>query len=154
MDDKRRTIETIRAFNRFYRVQLGFLNRNYLDSGYSVTETRLLFELHQAEQVGMNRLIDMLRLDKGYISRLIRKFEQNGMATRETDPCDRRAVLVRLTAEGHQEAERLIGITNHEIYQLIRQFDPAACGELCAAMEQIIKIFSQSFQAGGVCREA
>lgn len=99
-------------------------------------------------------MIDTLRLDKGYISRLIRKFEQNGMVTREIDPTDRRAVLIQLTAEGQKEAARLIGITNQEIYQLIRRFDPAACGELCAAMEQIIKIFSQDFQAGGVCHEA
>ena len=45
MTNKQETINQIREFNRFYTVLFGFLNRNYLDSNYSVTETRILFEL-------------------------------------------------------------------------------------------------------------
>ena len=75
MEDKERVITQIREFNRFYTVLLEFLNRNYLDSGYSITETRILFELKQNCQMSANRLIEMLHLDKSYISRLIRNFE-------------------------------------------------------------------------------
>lgn len=142
MDSKQKTIEQIREFNRFYTVLLGFLNRNYFDSGYSVTETRILFELKQNEQMSANRFIDMLHLDKSYISRLIRNFEKKELITRITNPDDKRALIIQLTPKGLAETERLIERTNREIYQLIDPFDFATCEELCRAMKKVIDIFS------------
>lgn len=143
MGNRQETIDQIREFNRFYTVLLGFLNRNYLDSGYSVTETRILFELDQNRQMNANRLIDMLHLDKGYISRLIRSFEQKGLVTRTTSPDDRRSLIIQLTPKGLSETERLIDITDREIDALIGQFDPETCGQLCRSMKRIIDIFSE-----------
>ena len=66
MDNRKETIDQIREFNRFYTVLLGFLNRNYLNTEYSVTETRILFELKQNRQMMANDLTDILHLDKSY----------------------------------------------------------------------------------------
>lgn len=142
MKDQRETINQIREFNRFYTVLLGFLNRNYLDSGYSVTETRILFELKQHGQMSANQIIDMLHLDKSYISRLIRNFEQKGIVIRETDSADRRSLIIRLTLRGQAETDRLIDTTNQEIRRLIESFDDETCRDLCQSMKQIITIFS------------
>lgn len=142
MEDRTKTINQIREFNRFYTVLSGFLNRNYLDSGYSVTETRILFELKQQEQMSANQLIEMLQLDKSYISRLIRNFEQKGLITRQISSVDRRALNIRLTAEGENETSRLIDITNRKISELIEPLDAEACSRLCRAMETIIEQLS------------
>lgn len=142
MNEKQDTVRQIRDFNRFYTVLLGFLNRNYLDSGYSVTETRILFELKQNKQISANHLIDMLHLDKSYISRLIRGFEQKGFITRTAAPDDKRTLIIRLTSEGLKETERLIEITNQEIYKLVEPFPSETCEELCNSMKNIIHIFS------------
>lgn len=136
MKDKESTITQIREFNRFYTVLLGFLNRNYLNSGYSVTETRILFELRQNGQMSASQLIDMLHLDKSYISRLIRNFEQKSLITRTTAPDDKRSLMIQLTSEGLTETEKLITITNNEIAQLIAPFDPEICSELCISMKK------------------
>lgn len=144
MDDRQKTIDQIREFNRFYTVLLGFLNRNYLDSGYSVTEIRILFELKQNKQMSANRLIDMLHLDKSYISRLIRSFEQKGLVTRTASPDDKRFLIIRLTPMGLAETEKLVAITNREINELIRQFDHKTCDGLCKSMKKIIDIFSDN----------
>lgn len=141
MDDKKKTVDQIREFNRFYTVLLGFLNRNYLDSGYSITETRILFELKQNPQMSANQLIDLLHLDKSYISRLIRNFEQKGIVTRETSLHDGRARIIHLTSKGQSEANRLIDITDRKISKLIEPLHPEACGSLCEAMETIIGAF-------------
>lgn len=141
MEDKERVITQIREFNRFYTVLLEFLNRNYLDSGYSITETRILFELKQNCQMSANRLIEMLHLDKSYISRLIRNFEQKGLLTRHTSSDDRRALLIRLTPKGQRETDRLIEMTNQKISALIEPLSAESCGRLCAAMETIIASF-------------
>lgn len=142
MEDKWTTVDQIREFNRFYTVLLGFLNRNYLNSGYSVTETRILFELKQRERMSANRLIDLLHLDKGYVSRLIRNFEQKGMVTRTPAPEDKRTLMIQLTSKGRTETEKLIDITNLEIYKLIGQLDPEACDDLCHSMKKVMDIFS------------
>lgn len=141
MENREETINQIREFNRFYTVLLGFLNRNYLDSGYSVTETRILFELKQNEQISANKLIEMLQLDKSYVSRLIRNFEQKEIVTRHISLNDGRARMIRLTSKGETEVNRLIAITNNKIYELIKPLNPENCNDLCKAMETIITIF-------------
>lgn len=141
MKDQRENIEKIREFNRFYTVLLGFLDRNYLDSGYSVTETRLLFELKQNRRMSANQLIELLLLDKSYISRLIRNFEQRGLVTRSPSPDDRRALLIQLTPKGLCETERLIGMTDRRISALIGPLPPETTLSLCEAMETIMECF-------------
>lgn len=141
MENREEIISQIREFNRFYTVLLGFLNRNYLDSGYSVTETRILFELKQNDQISASRLIDMLHLDKSYVSRLLRNFEQKEMITRHASLEDGRTLLIQLTPKGLAEAKRLIDITNHRIYELIEPLDMNACENLCSAMKMIAESF-------------
>lgn len=144
MEEREAVVSRIREFNRFYTVLLGLLNRDYLHSGYSVTETRILFELGQREGSGANQLIETLRLDKSYISRLIRGFEQKGILTREVSPEDGRAFVIRLTPRGQEEVNRLIDVTNHQISGLIQALDSETCENLCAAMD----VITESFSAG------
>lgn len=144
MENKQKTVHQIREFNRFYTVLLGFLNRNYLDSGYSVTETRILFELKENRQISANQLIAILHLDKSYISRLIRNFEKQELIIRKTSSDDRRTLIIQLTPKGLEETERLINITNHEISKLIESFSLETCDDLCQAMKKIINIFSDN----------
>lgn len=141
MNGRTDTVNQIRKFNRFYTVLLGLLNKNYLDSGYCVTETRILFELHRNGRMSASQLIELLHLDKGYISRLIRGFEQRGLLERLRSSEDRRTLEIRLTPKGQAETERLIHITNRKIAELIRPLSDEDCDGLCGAMETIIKSF-------------
>ncbi len=70
MEDKQETINQIREFNRFYTVLPGFLNQDYLQSGYSVTETRILFEIYRNRQISASTLIGMLHPGIGIIGGL------------------------------------------------------------------------------------
>ena len=126
MDNRKETIDQIREFNRFYTVLLGFLNRNYLNTEYSVTETRILFELKQNRQMMANDLTDILHLDKSYISRLMRNFRQKGIITREISNVDRRNLIIELTPKGEKVVDSLVSITNREISKLIQNLTPEA----------------------------
>lgn len=88
-----------------------------------------------------NQLIEMLHLDKSYISRLIRNFEQKGIITRYTSSDDRRALIIQLISKGQAEVNRLIAITNEKIDELIEPLDSETCEHLCEAMGTIINIF-------------
>ncbi len=135
-------IDQIREFNRFYTVLQGFLNRDYLASGYSVTENRLMFEIWRHPGISANRLIDLLRLDKGYISRLVRGFERKGLIVRQASPDDSRLLTIRLTRAGTKEMERLIAITNEEIRRLIAPLNGDDRDEVCRAMNTVMSRFS------------
>lgn len=142
MDNKQEVVDCIRTFNRFYTVLLGFLNQNYLGTGYSVTETRILFEISRQEGISAKQLCELLKLDKSYMSRMIRSLEHNGIIYREVYASDKRRNCVYLTDKGRAEVTGLIETTNQDIYQLIETFDMDVCGQICDAMELILDKFS------------
>lgn len=144
MDNKQDVVDCIRKFNRFYTVLLGFLNQNYLGTGYSVTETRILFEISQQEGITAKELCEFLKLDKSYMSRLIRSLEHKGIIYRKVSESDKRRNCVYLTDKGRAEVTGLIEITNQDIYQLIDAFDMEICGQICDAMELISDKFTES----------
>ncbi|GGS87017.1 MarR family transcriptional regulator [Nonomuraea spiralis] len=113
-------VSEIRAFNRFYTKVIGVLQAGMLDSPYSLTEVRVLFELAHADSMETGELRGLLDLDAGYLSRILTRFEGDGLITRERSAADARKQLVRLTAAGAatfagldrrsaEEIERLLG---------------------------------------------
>ncbi len=143
MDNKQETISQIREFNRFYTVLLGFLNQDYLSSGYSVTETRMLFEIYRNQPISASTLIAMLHLDKSYISRLIRAFERKNLVTRQLSSSNARLRVIELTSHGREEVDRLISITNQSIEDLIEPLSRKQCHAVCNAMRTIIDSFDK-----------
>lgn len=148
MKYQEQTISEIRRFNRFYTVKLGFLNKNYLDTAYSVTETRILFELYEHEGITANHLIDLLKLDKSYISRTIRSLEKNGIVERRLNPSDARSYVLSLTEQGILTTDELICATNTNIRKLIQNMDANSCRKIRDAMCLIINTLSSGNRDG------
>lgn len=73
MKEKIDLITEIRGFNRFYTNILGLLDQHILDSGYSLTEARVLFEISKTERCTANQLCSSLKVDRSYMSRMIIK---------------------------------------------------------------------------------
>jgi DNA-binding MarR family transcriptional regulator/GNAT superfamily N-acetyltransferase len=90
----------IRTFNRFYTRVIGVLGAGMHDTPYSLTEARVLFELHKLDEVETGELRRMLDLDAGYLSRMLARFEADGLVTRERSSADARRLVVRLSETG------------------------------------------------------
>ncbi|WP_106402765.1 helix-turn-helix domain-containing GNAT family N-acetyltransferase [Actinocorallia populi] len=95
-------IEVVRTFNRDYTRLLGVLDEGLLDSPYSLTEARLLFELSGGGDLATLGLRESLGLDPGYLSRLLARLEADGLVVRSRSGADLRRQLVRLTPRGRE----------------------------------------------------
>lgn len=138
MNEENEVVNCIRKFNRFYTLQLGFLNQNYLGTGFSVTETRILFEINSKDGISAKELCDCLQLDKSYMSKIIRSFEKGGIISREISESDKRANRISLTEKGHTEVSRLIDTTNDSIWGIVVQMDDKSRSQVCSAMNLLI----------------
>ncbi|TMQ95171.1 MarR family transcriptional regulator [Actinomadura soli] len=130
-------IGTVRAFNRFYTGVIGLLGEGHVRSPYSLTEARVIFELAQREATEVLALRRGLGLDAGYLSRLLTRFEADGLVARERSPDDARRQVVRLTPRGREVFAMLDGRSVTEIRGLLDGLAAADRGRLLAAMRTI-----------------
>lgn len=89
-----------RRFNRAYTRFLGTLSDHYLSTEYSLAEGRVLYELATRPRPQAKDVSETLGLDPGYLSRILRKFERQGLVVRVPSSEDRRAANLRLTVRG------------------------------------------------------
>src|ERR1700689_3965336 len=94
------TVAAVREFNRFYTNVIGLLRGKYLDTPYSLTEARLLFELAQRDISEVTDLRGTVDIDPGYLSRILARFEAGGLITRQRSAADARRQVIRLTDAG------------------------------------------------------
>jgi DNA-binding MarR family transcriptional regulator/GNAT superfamily N-acetyltransferase len=97
----------VRAFNRFYTSRIGVLREGLLESPFSLTEARVIFELAQREATEVAELRRALNVDAGYLSRILARFAGDGLVTRERSASDGRRQVVRLT-DGGRAAYRVL----------------------------------------------
>ncbi len=93
-------VAAVRGFNRFYTNVIGLLRGKYLDTPYSLTEARLLFELAQRDSSEVADLRRMVDIDPGYLSRILARFASDGLISRQRSAADGRRQVIRLTGSG------------------------------------------------------
>ena len=129
-------VKAIRQFNRFYTRRIGVLDP-YLDSDMSLTEVRVLYELAHREAPVAREIGRDLHLDAGYLSRILRRFEDKGWLTRGTDARDARQSLLRLTEAGHSAFAPLQQKSRDEAAALLAPLSAAERSRLIGAMDTV-----------------
>ena len=135
-------ITEIRGFNRFYTNILGLLDQHILDSGYSLTESRVIFEISKTECCTANQLCSVLDIDRSYMSRIIRRFENEGLITRNTSSQDSRNMEIHLTEKGNEIFYDLNNRSNEQIEKFISKFNEKEWEDLIHSMRTVKKYFS------------
>src|SRR5437867_2409704 len=87
---------TFMTFNRFYTQKIGVLNERFLRSPFSLTEARVLFELAHRKNLTATEICAQLSLDRGYLSRILRKFARQRLVRKRDSPGDGRKSLLTL----------------------------------------------------------
>jgi DNA-binding MarR family transcriptional regulator/GNAT superfamily N-acetyltransferase len=137
-------ILSIRQFNRFYTRRIGLLQQGLLETRFSLTEVRLLYELaHRGSGTASELALD-LNLDRGYLSRMLAAFEKRNWIRRTPSPDDRRQSLLTLTSTGLATIRPLEDRSNQQIALMLAPVSPSAQVKLVAAMHQIEEILTPS----------
>jgi DNA-binding MarR family transcriptional regulator/GNAT superfamily N-acetyltransferase len=137
-------VAAVRAFNRLYTNVIGVLRGGYLNTPYSLTEARLLFELGQRDRTEVSVLRRGLDIDAGYLSRILSRFEATGLIGREKSDTDARRQVITLTAAGRELQQSLDTRAGEEIGALLDRLGEDAQQRLVASMREITQVLTDA----------
>jgi DNA-binding MarR family transcriptional regulator/GNAT superfamily N-acetyltransferase len=138
-----RRVGVVRRFNRFWTRQIGVLREGYLESRFSLTEVRVLFELAHREETTASELGGELGLDAGYLSRLLGGFEKGGLIHKRPSEADGRRSLLRLTEQGLETFAPLDARSRSDIGAILGSLTVAEQERLVGAMRTIEGLLSE-----------
>ncbi|RAI38125.1 bifunctional helix-turn-helix transcriptional regulator/GNAT family N-acetyltransferase [Rhodoplanes roseus] len=130
-------IEAVRHFNRAYTRRIGLLQDGLVDTPFSLTEARVLYELAQAPGTTATAVATVLGLDHGYLSRILKRFEKTGLVAKSASPEDRRQSLLTLSAAGATAFAELDRRSQDQVSAMLTALPDAAQQRLVGAMRAI-----------------
>jgi DNA-binding MarR family transcriptional regulator/N-acetylglutamate synthase-like GNAT family acetyltransferase len=142
-------VAAVREFNRFYTNVIGLLRGKYLDTPYSLTEARLLFELGQRDASEVTDLRRVVDIDPGYLSRILARFESDGLVGRQRSAADGRRQVIRLTASGRAVVAGLDARSAGQTRDLLAGLRDDEQRHLLEAMRVITETLTESPQPRG-----
>lgn len=139
----------IRAFNRFYTGQIGLLEEHFADGPLTLPEARVLYEIDARGHTTAGELYRVLRMDRGYLSRMLRKFGDAGLTAMTPNPGDRRSNNLALTTDGDIIVERLNQRSDDAVSDLIYKLTDSERRDLADAMLTVRRLLHDAALSRG-----
>ena len=136
-DEPENRVAAVRRFTRFYTRLIGLLQEVLLHSRFSLAEARVLYELAHREQVTASALAADLDMDHGYLSRILRRFGDDGLLARKRAPDDGRQSLISITAKGRKAFAPLDKGSHDQVAELLARLAPADQERVVGAMATV-----------------
>jgi DNA-binding MarR family transcriptional regulator/ribosomal protein S18 acetylase RimI-like enzyme len=130
----------VRRFNRFYTRAIGVLQEGWLNSGFSLTEIRVLYELAHGDKLTATDIRNSLELDHGYLSRMLGAFEKRGLVEKTPSENDGRQSLLALTEEGWRQFAPIDQRTDEQVGAMLEKLPENEQRQLIGAMQAIEKL--------------
>ena len=137
MNNDQELIDRIRDFNRFYTNIIGLLDQHFLDSPFSLTEGRALYEICNTEECSAKKIRENIVIDEGYLSRILDSFSKRGLIKKTSSVKDGRLRIIVATEKGKREFASLNDNSNKTIFQMIERLSEQESIELVDMMERI-----------------
>lgn len=137
-------VTEIRGFNRFYTNILGLLDQQIIDSGYSLTEARSLFEISKTDICTANQLCSILDIERSYMSKIINKFEKKDLIKRRKCGKDNRNIEIQLTEKGMTVFHDLNNRANKQIEDLLEKLNIEDCEKLLNGIRTVKRYFTKA----------
>ena len=116
---------------------IGTLNEGLLNSEYSLAEARVLYELATRTSPKAGEIAEELGMDPAYLSRMLGKFERDGLLRRKASQADGRYADLKLTARGKSAFKKLDTLSQEQASSTLQALPPTARLELIGCMRSI-----------------
>src|SRR5436190_24372301 len=136
-------IAAVRRFSRFYTRQLGLLQESLVHTRFSLTEARVLYELAHREKVTASELAADLDLDHGYLSRILRRFGDDGLLKKARAPNDARQSVISITAKGRKAFAPLNKGSHDQVAAILERLQPADQQRVVGAMAMVESLLGE-----------
>lgn len=110
-----------------------------MDTGYSLTEARVIIEIGMMEQCIASHLVDILEIDRSYLSRIIAKLSKDGLLVKKGSTLDNRTSLISLTSKGTELYKQINEKSDEQILRLLQVLSQKEIKEIHASMLLILK---------------
>jgi DNA-binding MarR family transcriptional regulator len=135
-------IARVRAFNRLVTRQIRVLDDRYLGHR-PLGECRVLYEI--GEQGSTPRDVRIrLGLDSGYLARMLRALQGDGLVESAPDPADRRTKRLTLTQKGREELRALEDISDELAASALKPLDGEQRERLLRAQAEVRRLLALS----------
>jgi DNA-binding MarR family transcriptional regulator/N-acetylglutamate synthase-like GNAT family acetyltransferase len=146
--DQTACAEEMRRFSRFYTRRIGVLHEGYNGSEFSLTEARIIYELAHLEVATASDLVKGLELNPGYLSRILKTFEERNLIRRAAAPNDARQQLISLTQAGQQKFAALNVRSRNDMLRMVGDLTSRQQERLIVAMNEIETLLSAEPERG------
>jgi ribosomal protein S18 acetylase RimI-like enzyme len=133
--------ERVRSFNRLVTERIGALDEEYLSRGRPLGASRVLWEIDE-DGIDVRLLRRRLDLDSGYLSRLLRRLERDGLIRVEDSRADGRVRIARLSRAGEAERNELDRLSDELAWSLLEPLNDAQRGRLVEAMGTVERLLT------------
>jgi DNA-binding MarR family transcriptional regulator len=119
---------------------LGLLDKHLLDSHFTLPEVRVMYEIYHHKKITSKEITELLRMDKGYLSRILLTFDNKGLIERKANKIDGRVQEISLSAKGEKEFLALNLASENQIVELLSGLSSQEIEKLTGHMNEIQKI--------------
>jgi DNA-binding MarR family transcriptional regulator len=127
----------VRAFNRFYTRHLGLLKEGLYGSRFTLAEVRVLRELLHGTELTASRIGDALGMDAAFLSKILRRFERDGLIRRSAAKHDARQKVLSITANGRRAFAPLEVRADDQVAQVLKSMSSSEQQRLVQAMSLV-----------------
>jgi DNA-binding MarR family transcriptional regulator/GNAT superfamily N-acetyltransferase len=137
-------VAAFRRFNRMYTRFIGVLDEEFLNSGYSLAEGRVLYELANAQTPTAKEIAVALGIDPAYLSRILGRFEKNSLLKRVASKNDARSAYLGLTKKGKTRFQKLNALSEEQARCILKALPPTAQTDLIGSMGTVERLLTPS----------
>lgn len=137
-------VAAFRRFNRVYTRFIGVLDEEFLNSGYSLAEGRVLYELATGQARTAKEIAVALGIDPAYLSRILGRFEKNSLLKRVASKRDARSAYLVLTQKGKSKFEKLNALSEEQARCILKALPPTAQTNLIGSMGTVERLLAPS----------
>jgi DNA-binding MarR family transcriptional regulator len=137
---KMNAVNKVRAFNRFYTMVLGLLDKHLLNSDFTLPEVRVMYEIYHRKKITSKEIAELLGMDKGYLSRILLSFDNKKLIDRKANKVDGRVQEISLSAKGEKAFLAINLASENQVVELLSHLSGQEIDKLVGHMDEIQKI--------------